>query len=77
MIVLIITACLIADPGVCRTFEVPLTVEDVTLTQCFMIGQIEVAKPGGWQDQNPKWKFRSLKCAKPALSFDQKAERPT
>jgi hypothetical protein len=78
MIHLIITACLIADPSVCRTFELPLTETEVSLTQCFMIGQLEVAKPGGWADQNPKWQFRSLKCGKPAPSFEQhKAERDT
>lgn len=75
MIHLILTACLIAHPHVCRNFDLPLTVTEINNGMCLMVGQIEAAKPGGWQDRNPDWKLRAIQCAKLARSFDQRAER--
>jgi hypothetical protein len=75
MIHLIITACMISHPHVCRNFELPLTVSEINNAQCLFVGQIEAAKPGGWKDKNPEWQLRSIQCAKLAPNNQQKAER--
>lgn len=73
MLSLIITACLSTHPGVCREFQLPLAVPETNQGMCQMIGQIEAAKPGGWQDNHRGWIIQEYHCARPTPT--QKARK--
>lgn len=77
MVHLLITACLVAHPHVCQNFTVPLTIAEVNQGMCMMIGQMEMAKPDGWQDKHPEWRVASFKCATPAFQFAKPKSRGT
>lgn len=54
---------MIANPNVCQVFDVPLhSLETVNNQQCFLIAQMEIAKPDGWLDHHKGWQIKSVKC---------------
>jgi hypothetical protein len=56
--VMLIVGCLQSSAIQCKTFRTELA-ENISTTQCFMNGPIEVQK---WSEQNPGWVFKRLTC---------------
>jgi hypothetical protein len=59
MVIILISACLIADPGVCRDHRLPL-LGNVLLKQCAESALPHFAK---WAADNPNWEIKSWRCA--------------
>jgi hypothetical protein len=59
MIAVILSACLVADPAVCRTFRIPLSQGWDTKT-CAMNAQPYF---GQWSNEHPGWKIVKWRCA--------------
>jgi hypothetical protein len=59
VISIIISACLISNPGVCRDHQVPLAA-DVDAKRCLFEAQPHLPR---WAAKNPKWEIRSWRCA--------------
>lgn len=56
--VLIVTACLIGQPGTCQDYRVPIY-EPITVEQCNMVGMPIVAS---WSAGNPDKKIMRWRC---------------
>ncbi|MGD9785257.1 MAG: hypothetical protein AB7E80_10605 [Hyphomicrobiaceae bacterium] len=65
MIAIIITACLVSDPGVCRDHKLPLF-SDVSAGMCALYAPPHFGK---WTDEHPGWKIVRWRCA-PATAQD-------
>jgi len=59
MISIIISACLIAEPGVCKDYRIPLAA-DVDAKRCLVEAQPHLPR---WAAEHPKWTIRSWRCA--------------
>lgn len=60
MMELVVTACLISKPLICKDFVLNYLNRHVTPQQCMLYGQVEMAK---WQQHHPKYKITRWKCA--------------
>lgn len=59
MIALVVSACFLADPGLCRTFQMPLPDQQ---------NAIECAKAAipflpQWAEEHPGWQIKKWSCA--------------
>lgn len=59
MIAIIISACLVADPGTCKDYSIPLEL-DVDQTTCAMYAP---AHFGQWADEHPGWAIQRWQCS--------------
>lgn len=59
MISIIISACLIADPDVCKDHRVPLA-SNIDAKGCLFEAQPHLPK---WAEQNPNWQIKRWRCA--------------
>ncbi|MDZ4842391.1 MAG: hypothetical protein SH859_09650 [Hyphomicrobium aestuarii] len=58
MLTIILSACLVADPGQCRDHRIPAE-NIVDPTRCVMTAQPFVAK---WADEHPLWEVKKYIC---------------
>lgn len=58
MVSIIISACLLANPKVCRDYRVPLN-EGYDPAQCYLNAQPHFAK---WAAEHPAWDIKKWKC---------------
>jgi hypothetical protein len=58
MIAIVISACLVSNPGVCRDHRVPLAVE-VDPNRCVVDAPPHFAK---WVEQHPNWTIKRWRC---------------
>jgi hypothetical protein len=58
MIAIIISACLLSDPGVCRDETIPLS-HEVSAVRCVMTAPPHVAK---WSEEHPRWRVVRWRC---------------
>lgn len=58
MITIVISACLIGDPGTCKDYKIPLEA-DIDLTKCAFFAPPHFGK---WADENPGWKITRWRC---------------
>jgi hypothetical protein len=58
MITLILSTCLIADPGVCHDEVIPLSSE-ISAVRCVMTAPPHVAK---WSEEHPQWRVVRWQC---------------
>ncbi|MFN3869536.1 MAG: hypothetical protein ACK4MF_10775 [Hyphomicrobiaceae bacterium] len=59
MLAIVISACLIADPNVCKDHKVPLLF-DVSTSMCMLYAPPHFAK---WAEDNPEWAIKRWRCA--------------
>jgi hypothetical protein len=59
MIAIILSICLLADPGVCRDQTIPLDA-DVSPMRCVMFAPPHVAK---WSEEHPEWRVVRWRCS--------------
>lgn len=59
MIAIIISACLVTNPGVCRDYRVPLA-SGVNTSRCLFEAQPHFAK---WVEQHPNWAIKRWRCS--------------
>lgn len=61
MLEIIASVCLMAEPGKCKDVHLTFAAESeaVTQQQCFMFGQIELAK---WTEGHPDWRVARWSC---------------
>ena len=59
MISIIISACLISNPNVCKDYRVPLA-SNVDAQGCRFQAQPHLPK---WAEAHPKWAIKSWRCA--------------
>jgi hypothetical protein len=60
MIELILATCLLDEPTACKEVSLIYSVESVTLMQCMMGAQPEIAR---WSEAHPKWRVTRWSCA--------------
>jgi hypothetical protein len=58
MITIVLSTCLLADPGVCRDQVIPLSAETTPL-RCMMMAPPHVAK---WSEEHPEWRVVRWQC---------------
>jgi len=58
MLAIIISACLINDPSVCKDYKVPL-LADVSQNLCMLHAPPHFAK---WAEDHPGWQIKSWRC---------------
>ncbi|MGC2471359.1 MAG: hypothetical protein WA439_16035 [Pseudolabrys sp.] len=58
MIAIILSACLVGDPGVCRDHRVSLAPE-ISVIQCMKNASAFLAQ---WSDENPSWRVVRWQC---------------
>ena len=59
MITIILSTCLLADPGVCRDQVIPLSEEISSALRCVMMAPPHVAK---WSEEHPQWRVVRWRC---------------
>ena len=59
MFAIVISACLVADPGVCKDYRIPLD-EQISSARCMLDAQPHFAK---WMESHPGWQITRWKCA--------------
>lgn len=59
MLAIVISACLIADPGTCRDYRMPLDINTDTAT-CALNAPPHFAQ---WADEHPGWRIVKWRCA--------------
>ena len=64
MMTIILSACLVADPGQCKDFRLPLD-GDMTATSCAMNAPPYFAQ---WMEEHPAWRVMRWKCQPAALN---------
>lgn len=65
MLAIILSACLVSDPGQCRDHRLPAD-NIVDPTRCVMYAQPYVAK---WADEHPDWEVKKYAC-RPSTESD-------
>jgi hypothetical protein len=60
MIELVFSACLIADPMTCKDVHLTYQAQQVTLMECALYGQAEMAQ---WTNLHPQWRVGRFRCA--------------
>ena len=63
MIAIVISACLIGDPGVCQKYRIPLA-HGVSTSNCLFEAQPHFAK---WATQHPGWEIKRWHCSSGAV----------
>ena len=58
MIVIVLSACMANDPGVCRDYKIPVN-EGLDATQCAMHAPPHFAK---WAGEHPGWQVKKWRC---------------
>jgi hypothetical protein len=58
MIALVLSACLISDPTVCRDHSIPL-LSETSATHCMMTAPPHVAQ---WSEEHPQWRIVRWQC---------------
>ena len=58
MMTIVLSACLIANPGQCKDFRVPIDV-DMDPGKCTMVAPPYFAQ---WADEHPAWRVMRWKC---------------
>jgi len=58
LIAIVISACLIGNPNVCKDYRVPLAVE-VDPDRCMFQAQPHFAR---WAEQHPNWQIKRWRC---------------
>lgn len=58
MLAIIISACLVADPGICKDYRVPIN-QDFDLTKCAMYAPPHFAQ---WSEEHPGWQVKRWHC---------------
>lgn len=58
MIAIIISACLVADPAVCKDHRVPLQAQ-YDAARCYIYAQPHFAQ---WAAAHPAWEIKKWKC---------------
>jgi len=58
LIAIVISACLIGNPNVCKDYRVPLAVE-VDPDRCMFQAQPHFAR---WAEQRPNWQIKRWRC---------------
>jgi hypothetical protein len=58
MIAIILSACLVGDPGVCRDHRVPLSPE-ISVIQCMKNASVFLAR---WSEEHPRWRVVRWQC---------------
>jgi hypothetical protein len=64
MLELIVSVCLVQDPGRCKDVHLSFIADTVTPHQCMMNGQIEIAK---WTEGHPNWRVMRWTCGRPGV----------
>ncbi len=59
MIEIVLSVCLLAEPGRCRDEHVTVLAENSTPFQCMRYGQLETVK---WSEAHPKWTVQRWTC---------------
>lgn len=59
MIVLVLLVCLAGDAQTCKDVHLSYSAQSVTLMQCLMGGQAQIAQ---WSNGHPKWRVKRWKC---------------
>ena len=59
MIEIVLSVCLLAEPGRCRDEHVTVLAENSTPFQCMRYGQLEAVK---WSEAHPKWSVQRWTC---------------
>jgi hypothetical protein len=65
MFELVFSACLIADPQSCKDVHLTYEGQRVSLMECAMVGQSEMAK---WIEAHPKYRVRKFRCDTPRIA---------
>jgi hypothetical protein len=58
MIAIILSTCLVSDPGVCREQTIPLSSE-ISALQCMKFAVPHVAQ---WSEEHPRWRVVRWRC---------------
>lgn len=61
MIELVVSVCLLGDPGTCKDVHLTFAEANMTPYQCMMQGQPQIAQ---WANGHPKWRVRKFHCAR-------------
>lgn len=64
MIAIVISACLISDPEVCKDYRIPLSI-DVDSISCALHAPPHFAK---WAEEHPQWKIVRWGCRPASVS---------
>ncbi len=59
MIEIIVSVCLIQNPTACKDVNLNFMADHVTMRQCMLFGQSEIAK---WVNGHPKWRVQRWRC---------------
>ena len=60
MIAIVISACLVANPNVCKDYRVPLA-DGVNSQRCLLEAQPHLPR---WAEAHPRWQIKSWRCAR-------------
>jgi hypothetical protein len=58
-VILLLTICLLADPGQCREESLSVSIEETAPMQCMIGAQALIAE---WSVTHPKWKIERWRC---------------
>lgn len=64
MMIIVLSACLIAEPSTCKDFKVPLD-GDMDTTQCAMSAPPFFAR---WSEEHPAWRVKKWRCTPAGLN---------
>ncbi len=64
MMTIILSACLVSDPAVCKDYRLPLEGE-MSTTQCAMSAPPYFAQ---WMEEHPAWRVMRWKCQPAGLN---------
>lgn len=62
MIELVLSVCFVADVHRCKDVHLTYVAETVSMHECMMYGQNEIAK---WSEGNPNWRVQKWSCGSP------------
>jgi hypothetical protein len=65
MFELVFSACLIANAQTCRDVHLTYEGQQVSMMQCFVEGQAEMAK---WLEAHPKYRVGKFRCGLPKMA---------
>jgi len=60
MIEIVVSVCLVQEPGQCKDVTLNFMAENVTPRECMFVGQTEIAK---WTEGHPGWSIQKWTCA--------------
>jgi hypothetical protein len=65
MFELVFSACLIANAQACKDVHLTFEGQQVSMMQCFVAGQAEMAK---WVAQHPRYRVGRFRCGTPRMA---------